>query len=96
MGGLHATFSKRAPQVAFYSSRGPDLANNERAVAEVMKPNAMAPGDMIWAAWSPLGNDDDDFAGNLSTCLLFKFIFPYKDLRSPFSNLQLNVSCSDC
>lgn len=63
MGGLNATFSKRAPQVAFYSSRGPDLANNRRAVAEVMKPNAMAPGDMIWAAWSPIGNDDDDFAG---------------------------------
>eukprot|EP00250_Pteridium_aquilinum_P020012 c24666_g1_i1 orf=291-2867(+) len=63
MGGLNATFSKRAPQVAFYSSRGPDVANDRRAVAEVMKPNAMAPGDMIWAAWSPFGNDDDDFSG---------------------------------
>ncbi|KAH7365784.1 hypothetical protein KP509_18G046100 [Ceratopteris richardii] len=63
MGGLSATFNKRSPQVAYYSSRGPDLANKRRAVAEVMKPNAMAPGDMIWAAWSPIGNDDDDFKG---------------------------------
>ena len=63
MGGLDATFSKRAAQVASYSSRGPDLANDRRDVAEIMKPDVMAPGDMIWAAWSPNGNDDDNFAG---------------------------------
>ncbi|KAI5068374.1 hypothetical protein GOP47_0016719 [Adiantum capillus-veneris] len=63
MGGLSPTYDKRAPQVAFYSSRGPDLANRRLMVAEVMKPNVMAPGDMIWAAWSPIGNDDDYFTG---------------------------------
>lgn len=63
LGGLNATFSRRATQVAFYSSRGPDLANDRREIAEVMKPDAMAPGDMIWAAWSPIGNDDDNFNG---------------------------------
>ncbi|MCO5595177.1 hypothetical protein L7F22_049216 [Adiantum nelumboides] len=63
LGGLSPTYDKRAPQVAFYSSRGPDLANSRRLVAEVMKPNVMAPGDMIWAAWSPIGNDDEYFTG---------------------------------
>jgi hypothetical protein len=64
MGGLNATFGQRGAQVASYSSRGPDVANDRREAAEIMKPDAMAPGDMIWAAWTPKGNDDDNFAGN--------------------------------
>lgn len=51
--GRHATYTRKGPVVAFYSSRGPDVNNNLRENADVLKPNIMAPGTAIWGAWSP-------------------------------------------
>lgn len=63
LGGLNATFSDRPPQVAVYSSRGPDISDDKLDIAEIMKPDAMAPGNMIWAAWPAIGIDVDEFRG---------------------------------
>ncbi|KAJ3679931.1 hypothetical protein LUZ60_016209 [Juncus effusus] len=52
--GRTAKFSKSALSVARYSSRGPDIINNQLTPADVLKPDILAPGDQIWAAWSPL------------------------------------------
>ncbi|KAL6903794.1 hypothetical protein ACP4OV_004607 [Aristida adscensionis] len=54
--GRRATYTGAAPAVADYSSRGPDLENVQMQAAEVLKPNVMAPGHLIWGAWSPTSN----------------------------------------
>ncbi|CAL5030747.1 unnamed protein product [Urochloa decumbens] len=51
--GRRATYTGEAPIVADYSSRGPDVENSQMQAAEVLKPNVMAPGHLIWGAWSP-------------------------------------------
>ncbi|KAG2573711.1 hypothetical protein PVAP13_7KG271400 [Panicum virgatum] len=51
--GRRATYTGEAPVVADYSSRGPDVENSQMQPAEVLKPNVMAPGHLIWGAWSP-------------------------------------------
>ncbi|KAJ3680619.1 hypothetical protein LUZ60_016897 [Juncus effusus] len=51
--GRRAIYTGDGPIVASYSSRGPDLNNNLMEIADVLKPNIMAPGSAIWAAWSP-------------------------------------------
>ncbi|RCV34784.1 hypothetical protein SETIT_7G186000v2 [Setaria italica] len=51
--GRHATYTGESPVVADYSSRGPDVENSQMQPAEVLKPNVMAPGHLIWGAWSP-------------------------------------------
>lgn len=56
--GRHAIYTGKAPVVASYSSRGPDVNNALLQTADVLKPNIMAPGSSIWAAWSP--NDEGD------------------------------------
>ncbi|XP_066379518.1 subtilisin-like protease SBT2.5 isoform X5 [Miscanthus floridulus] len=54
--GRRASYSGEAPVVADYSSRGPDVENAQMQTAEVLKPNVMAPGNLIWGAWSPTSN----------------------------------------
>jgi hypothetical protein len=54
--GRRATYTGEAPVVADYSSRGPDVENSLMQPAEVLKPNVMAPGHLIWGAWSPTSN----------------------------------------
>ncbi|KAI8532281.1 hypothetical protein RHMOL_Rhmol11G0201400 [Rhododendron molle] len=56
--GRHAIYTGKAPVVASYSSRGPDVNNALLQTADVLKPNIMAPGSSIWAAWSPNGEGD--------------------------------------
>ncbi|XP_055961387.1 subtilisin-like protease SBT2.5 isoform X2 [Mercurialis annua] len=56
--GRQAFFSGQAPIVASYSSRGPDVNNALLQTADVLKPNIMAPGSSIWAAWSPNSEGD--------------------------------------
>ena len=56
----------RAPQVALFSSRGPCVKDFSLQDADVLKPNIVAPGSLIWGAWTPTGTDEaDDFQGNV-------------------------------
>ncbi|XP_039023478.1 subtilisin-like protease SBT2.2 [Hibiscus syriacus] len=61
-GGLKANYSISAPKVMFYSARGPD-PEDSFLDADIMKPNLVAPGNSIWAAWSSLGTDSVEFQG---------------------------------
>ena len=51
--GRHASYSGERPEVTDYSSRGPNIGNSLMELADVLKPNVMAPGHHIWGAWSP-------------------------------------------
>uniref|UniRef100_J3M014 Peptidase S8/S53 domain-containing protein n=1 Tax=Oryza brachyantha TaxID=4533 RepID=J3M014_ORYBR len=61
--GRRASYSKEAPVVADYSSRGPDVDNLQMQPADVLKPNVMAPGHHIWGAWSPTSDAMVEFRG---------------------------------
>ncbi|KAL9384195.1 hypothetical protein Peur_024518 [Populus x canadensis] len=52
--GRVASFVGQAPIVSRFSSRGPDFVDINRNPADVLKPDILAPGHQIWAAWSPL------------------------------------------
>ncbi|KAK4361388.1 hypothetical protein RND71_020340 [Anisodus tanguticus] len=62
-GGLKANFSLSAPSVMFYSARGPDPEDSFLNDADILKPNLVAPGNSIWAAWSSGGMDSVEFEG---------------------------------
>ncbi|KAF5181763.1 Subtilisin-like protease SBT2.5 [Thalictrum thalictroides] len=61
--GRQATYTGNGPIVASYSSRGPDVDNALMQTADVLKPNIMAPGSSIWAAWSPNSEGDHYIKG---------------------------------
>ncbi|GMH28827.1 hypothetical protein Nepgr_030670 [Nepenthes gracilis] len=63
MDGRQAIYTGQAPIVASYSSRGPDVNNALLQTADVLKPNIMAPGSSIWAAWSPNSEGDHNVKG---------------------------------
>ncbi|KAK4347432.1 hypothetical protein RND71_033771 [Anisodus tanguticus] len=65
-GGLKANFSLSAPNVMFYSARGPDPEDSFLDDADILKPNLVAPGNSIWAAWSSGGMDSVEFEGSLT------------------------------
>ncbi|CAA7394082.1 unnamed protein product [Spirodela intermedia] len=62
-GGLRANYSNLAPKVLYYSARGPDPEDNSFHDSDIMKPNLIAPGNLIWGAWSSLGADSMEFQG---------------------------------
>lgn len=62
-GGLKANYSNSAPKIMYYSARGPDPEDSFLDDAEILKPNLVAPGNSIWAAWSCLGTDSVEFQG---------------------------------
>ncbi|RWR75225.1 Peptidase S8/S53 domain-containing protein [Cinnamomum micranthum f. kanehirae] len=61
--GLMPVLHMSAPQVALFSSRGPDVRDFSLIDADVLKPDILAPGSLIWAAWSPNGTDETNFIG---------------------------------
>ncbi|XP_043702451.1 subtilisin-like protease SBT2.6 isoform X2 [Telopea speciosissima] len=61
--GRRAVYTGQGPIVASYSSRGPDVNNALFQTADVLKPNVMAPGSSIWAAWSPNSEGDHHIKG---------------------------------
>ncbi|CAH9081619.1 unnamed protein product, partial [Cuscuta epithymum] len=62
--GRIASYSNRAPVVSRFSSRGPDFSGQSRNPADVLKPNLLAPGHQIWAAWSPMSVSDPILSGH--------------------------------
>ncbi|KAJ9183381.1 hypothetical protein P3X46_007243 [Hevea brasiliensis] len=62
-GGLKANYNSSAPVIMYYSARGPDPEDSLLDDADILKPNLVAPGNFIWAAWSSLGTDSVEFQG---------------------------------
>ncbi|KAL2923471.1 Subtilisin-like protease SBT2.4, partial [Bienertia sinuspersici] len=62
--GREAFFDRYKTTVSRFSSRGPDIIDSHRNPADVLKPDFVAPGQQIWAAWSPLSASDPIFEGN--------------------------------
>ncbi|XP_017409283.1 subtilisin-like protease SBT2.2 isoform X2 [Vigna angularis] len=62
-GGLEANYNNEAPKVVYYSARGPDPEDSLPHEADIMKPNLVAPGNLIWAAWSSVASDSVEFLG---------------------------------
>ncbi|KAL2622334.1 hypothetical protein R1flu_002539 [Riccia fluitans] len=61
--GQRAAYSGTSQIVALFSSRGPDIRDFSFNNADVLKPNVLAPGSLIWAAWTPIGVDEPNFMG---------------------------------
>uniref|UniRef100_A0A2P2M2U9 Subtilase family protein n=1 Tax=Rhizophora mucronata TaxID=61149 RepID=A0A2P2M2U9_RHIMU len=61
--GLTPILHKSAPQVALFSARGPNIKDFSFQDADLLKPDILAPGSLIWAAWSPDGTDEANYVG---------------------------------
>ncbi|XAR63738.1 Cucumisin [Bertholletia excelsa] len=61
--GLKPTLHKSAPEVALFSARGPNIKDYSSQDADLLKPDILAPGSLIWAAWSPNGTDEANYVG---------------------------------
>ncbi|KAM7266014.1 hypothetical protein ACFE04_003697 [Oxalis oulophora] len=61
--GRVAAFTGQPPVVSRFSSRGPDFIDANRNLLDVLKPDILAPGHQIWAAWSPVSALDPVFSG---------------------------------
>ncbi|TQD98725.1 hypothetical protein C1H46_015634 [Malus baccata] len=61
--GRVASFMGQAPVVSRFSSRGPDFTNTSRNPFDVLKPDILAPGHQIWAAWSPVSASEPALTG---------------------------------
>ncbi|XP_030533277.2 subtilisin-like protease SBT2.4 isoform X2 [Rhodamnia argentea] len=61
--GRVASFGGRAPTVSRFSSRGPDYIDVDRTPVDVLKPDILAPGHQVWAAWSPMSASEPILVG---------------------------------
>ncbi|XP_010244166.1 PREDICTED: subtilisin-like protease SBT2.4 [Nelumbo nucifera] len=61
--GRIASYQGRAPIVSLFSSRGPDIVDKSGNLTDVLKPDILAPGDLVWAAWSPVSALDPILTG---------------------------------
>ncbi|KAI3847775.1 hypothetical protein MKX03_009758 [Papaver bracteatum] len=61
--GRFAHFQGQAPIVSRFSSRGPDIIDSNRNPGDVLKPDILAPGHLVWAAWSPVSIFDEILMG---------------------------------
>lgn len=52
--GRVASFKGQAPVVSRFSARGPDFIDIDKNPADILKPDILAPGHQVWAAWSPI------------------------------------------
>ncbi|KAK7348405.1 hypothetical protein VNO80_22960 [Phaseolus coccineus] len=62
--GRLASFTGRSPIVSRFSSRGPDIIDMNKNLADVLKPDILAPGHQIWAAWSPMSASEPLLKGD--------------------------------
>ncbi|RYR62648.1 hypothetical protein Ahy_A04g020354 isoform A [Arachis hypogaea] len=61
--GLMPILHKSAPQVALFSARGPNIKDFNFQEADLLKPDILAPGSLIWGAWSLNGTDEPNYMG---------------------------------
>ncbi|XP_071742108.1 subtilisin-like protease SBT2.6 [Rutidosis leptorrhynchoides] len=61
--GLEPILHKSAPIVALFSARGPNIRDYTFRDADLLKPDILAPGALIWASWSPNGTDEANYIG---------------------------------
>jgi hypothetical protein len=61
--GLKSILYKSAPQVALFSARGPNIRDFSFQEADLLKPDILAPGSLIWGAWSRNGTDEPNYDG---------------------------------
>ncbi|KAJ9538507.1 hypothetical protein OSB04_031240 [Centaurea solstitialis] len=61
--GLEPILYKSAPIVALFSARGPNIKDYSFRDADLLKPDILAPGALIWASWSPNGTDEVNYLG---------------------------------
>ncbi|KVH87787.1 Peptidase S8A, DUF1034 C-terminal [Cynara cardunculus var. scolymus] len=61
--GLEPILHKSAPIVALFSARGPNIKDYSFRDADLLKPDILAPGALIWASWSPNGTDEVNYLG---------------------------------
>ncbi|BAT79968.1 hypothetical protein VIGAN_02292100 [Vigna angularis var. angularis] len=69
-GGLKANYGSAAPKVMYYSARGPDPQDSLPHEADILKPNLLAPGSFIWAAWSSVAADSVEFLAGENFALM--------------------------
>lgn len=79
--GLMPILHKSAPQVALFSARGPNIKDFSFQDADLLKPDILAPGSLIWAAWSPNGTDEPNYVGNDKQVSLF-FLSAFRTMES--------------
>lgn len=84
--GLMPILHKSAPQVAQFSSRGPNIKDFRSQDADLLKPDILAPGALIWAAWSPNGTDEPNFVGK--DVLSFSLVFSASTFRNFWQMLE--------
>ncbi|CAH9110396.1 unnamed protein product [Cuscuta europaea] len=61
--GLKPILQSAAPQVALFSARGPNIKDFSFRDADLLKPDILAPGSLIWAAWAINGTDEANYVG---------------------------------
>nr|XP_043619298.1 subtilisin-like protease SBT2.6 [Erigeron canadensis] len=61
--GLEPILYKSAPMVALFSARGPNIKDYKFQDADLLKPDILAPGSLIWSSWSPNGTDEANYQG---------------------------------
>lgn len=61
--GRVASFKGEGPIVSRFSARGPDFIDTNKNPADVLKPDILAPGHQVWAAWSPISSLDPILKG---------------------------------
>lgn len=61
--GLEPILHKSAPEVALFSARGPNTKDFSFQDADLLKPDILAPGSLIWSAWSENGTDEANYIG---------------------------------
>lgn len=91
LSGNKAAYSGVPPKIAPFSSRGPDFymglempSPTDEPVADVLKPNIVAPGVDIWAPWTPLATSDlVRFRGNRSQAMVWILLL-FRSICSSF------------
>ncbi|KAG4969516.1 hypothetical protein JHK85_035937 [Glycine max] len=55
--------TKALGAVALFSARGPNIKDFSFQEADLLKPDILAPGSLIWATWCPNGTDEPNYVG---------------------------------